>query len=449
MKLRSPSLFWRTFLLIALLLAGVLAALVQSFRLLEREPRAQHIAQQVTSIVNITRGALLYSDPALRRELLDDLADNEGIRIAPREATDRIVALPDRPLTRLILEKIQAELGPDTIVASEVNGVPGNWVSFTIDGDGYWVFIEREPLTRSGGPEWARWAVITTVLAVLVAIAITRVVNRPLKRLSQAAAELGAGHKPAPLPENGPVEIRTVNQSFNRMVADLAKLEHDRALLLAGISHDLRTPLTRLRLELDLTALPESTRAAMIDDIEQMDAIVGQFLDYARPAPQQAKAEVDLSALVEAALAHVRADEATQLNTDVAPGIRVEGYATELRRALDNLLTNAMRYGRDAQSGRLALHVELHNSDGRAVVAVEDHGPGIAEDIIPRLLRPFERGDTARGGHAGAGLGLSIVERIARLHGGSLKLRAVNATAPHGLRVELELPLTKDDQRPD
>jgi two-component system osmolarity sensor histidine kinase EnvZ len=441
LKLRSPPLFWRTFLLIALLLAGVLAALVQSFRLLEREPRAQHIAQQVISIVNITRGALLYSDPALRRELLDDLADNEGIRIAPREAADRIVALPDRPLVRLILEKIQAELGRDTIVASEVNGVPGNWVSFSIDGDGYWVFIEREPLTRSGGPEWARWAVITTLLAVLVAIAITRVVNRPLKRLSQAAAELGAGQKPATLPEDGPAEIRTVNQSFNRMVADLAKLEHDRTLLLAGISHDLRTPLTRLRLELDLTALPESTRAAMIDDIEQMDAIVGQFLDYARPAPQQAKAAVDLSALVEAALAHVRADEATQLQTDIAPGIHVAGYATELRRALDNLLTNAMRYGRDAQSGHLALRVELHNSDGRVVVAVEDHGPGIAEDAVPRLLRPFERGDTARGGHASAGLGLSIVDRIARLHGGSLTLRAVNATAPHGLRAELELPL--------
>ena len=125
-------------------------------------------------------------------------------------------------------------------------------------------------------------------------------------QLSRASAELGSGRNPQPLPETGPVEIRTVNESFNRMVADLGKLEADRALLLAGISHDLRTPLSRLRLELEMAQLPDSVRAAMVGDIEQMDAIVRQFLDYARKAPQAAATDVNLSAAVTAAVQRMR-----------------------------------------------------------------------------------------------------------------------------------------------
>jgi two-component system osmolarity sensor histidine kinase EnvZ len=439
--LRSPSLFWRTFLLISLLLVASLAAWLQSFRLLEREPRAQQIAQQVISIVNITRSALLYSDPELRSELLADLADNEGIRIAPRETTDRVTPFPDRPFVRMVTERVVATLGPETQFAVEVNGIVGNWVSFTLDGDAYWVYIEREPLTRTAGPQWARWGAVAAFLSVLVAIAITRLVNRPLKKLSEAAADFGAGRTPAPLPDSGPAEIRRVNQSFNDMVSALTKLEQDRTVLLAGISHDLRTPLTRLRLELDMNALPEATRAAMVDDIAQMDAIVGQFLDYARPAPQQPKAEVDLSALVETALTHVRTENHVRVETDIASGICVPGYATELRRALDNLLSNAQRYGRDPDNGELTLQVVLKDQGGSAALTIADRGTGIDDDARERLIRPFERGDTARGGH-GAGLGLAIVDRIVRLHGGSLQLGAAQDAAPRGLRIEMRFPKT-------
>jgi two-component system osmolarity sensor histidine kinase EnvZ len=277
---------------------------------------------------------------------------------------------------------------------------------------------------------------------VLGAVLITRVINLPLARLSAAARNLGEGKLPAVLPEVGPPEIRTVNASFNRMVTDLGKLEEDRAVLLAGISHDLRTPLTRLRLELEMTELPATSRSAMIGDLEQMDAIVRQFLDYARRAPQQPAERIDLSALVEQAPARVRvdADEHTTLNLRVAHGITVNGYRTELDRALDNLLVNAMRYGRDPATGRLDLTVTLASDGQEAVISVADHGPGVPTEQIDRLLRPFERGDSARSGSGGAGLGLPIVQRIARLHGGSLRLLA---NSPHGLRAELSLPLER------
>lgn len=439
MKLRSPSLFWRTFLLIVALIIAILLAWAQSFRLFERAPRAQQLAQQVVSIVNITKSALLYSDPALRRELLADLADNEGIRIVPREATDVVTPFPDIPLLRLASEEVIARLGPGTQVAGEVNQVQGVWVSFDIDGDAYWVFIERDPLARDAGTRWIRWAVVAGLLSILVAIAITRVVNRPLRQLADAARSLGAGHAPALLPDKGPAEIRTVNQSFNRMVADLTQLERDRAVLLAGISHDLRTPLTRLRLEIDINPLPESARSAMAGDIEQMDAIVGQFLDYARPAPQQPKERVQLAALVDLALAHARlsADSTATVTVEADRAACAEGHPTELARALENLITNASRYGRDPADGRLDLIIGVRRAGARVLLMVADHGPGIAPDMIDRLLRPFERGNPSRSEARGAGLGLAIVERIARLHGGELRLVA---NSPRGLRAEMWLP---------
>jgi two-component system osmolarity sensor histidine kinase EnvZ len=320
-----------------------------------------------------------------------------------------------------------------------VNKVQGIWVSFDIEGDGYWVFLERDPLARDVGTRWIQWAGMATLLSILVAVAITRVVNKPLRRLAAAARALGAGHAPEPLPDKGPAEIRTVNQSFNRMVADLTQLERDRAVLLAGISHDLRTPLTRLRLEIDINPLPEPARQAMAGDIEQMDAIVGQFLDYARPAPQQPKETVALAPLVEQALAHARftGDPTVNVQADLDPGARVSGHATELARAIENLVTNAGRYGRDPQSNRLDLAVSVRRERASAVLAVSDRGPGIAPEAVDRLLRPFERGDAARSEARGAGLGLAIVERIARLHGGRLQLLP---NQPGGLRAELWLP---------
>jgi two-component system osmolarity sensor histidine kinase EnvZ len=439
MALRSPSLFWRTYLLIDVQIIASLLARAQSYRLYERGPRAQQLAQQVISIVNITKSALLFSDASLRRELLADLTDNEGIRIVPREAADVITPFPDIPILRLAAEEVIDRLGPGTQLAAEVNKVQGIWVSFDIEGDGYWVFMERDPLARDVGTRWIQWAAMATLLSILVAVAITRVVNKPLRQLAAAARALGAGHAPEPLPDKGPAEIRTVNQSFNRMVADLTQLERDRAVLLAGISHDLRTPLTRLRLEIDINPLPEPARQAMAGDIEQMDAIVGQFLDYARPAPQQPKETVALAPLVEQALAHARftGDPTVNVQADLDPGARVSGHATELARAIENLVTNAGRYGRDPQSNRLDLAVSVRRERASAVLAVSDRGPGIAPEAVDRLLRPFERGDAARSEARGAGLGLAIVERIARLHGGRLQLLP---NQPGGLRAELWLP---------
>ena len=442
--MRSPTLFWRTFLLVALVLLASLLAWFQSFRVFEREPRAQQIAQQLVSIVSITRSALLYSDPAARRDLLAELADNDGIRIMPREPGDREEDHPRTPLADQVRAKVQERLGADTRLASEVNGIAGNWISFSIEGDAYWVFVERDPLSRDLGTQWIRWALIATLLSLLAAIAITRVVNLPLARLARAATDLGAGRTPATLPDRGPAEIRRVNQSFNRMVGDLQALDQDRAVLLAGISHDLRTPLTRLRLEAEMSARTESARAAMVADIEQMDAAIGQFLDYARTESREPARTVDLSALLSACAARHRADPPLRL--DIASGIEVRGHATDLQRAADNLIVNALRYGIDPAHPQ-PVTVSLREHGDTVSVEVVDRGPGIDANTTERLRRPFERGNAARSGDGGVGLGLAIVDRIARAHGGQLELLDTETEPRRGLRARLTLPRHRTSAR--
>jgi two-component system osmolarity sensor histidine kinase EnvZ len=448
---RSPPLFWRTFLLIVGLAVVCLAAWVPAVRVFEREPRAHQLAEQVVSIINATRIALVYSDPDRRRELLADLIENESLRVVALEPTDVVEPITDSSLLRLVEQEVQQRLGASTRLASSVNGVRGFWVSFAIDDDAYWVFIDRDLLRRDIGRGWIASAVLATLLSLLVAIAIARVVNRPLARLSQAAADLGAGRTPAALPDAGPIEIRTVNQSFNRMVSDLEKLNQDRAILLAGVSHDLRTPLTRLRLEIEINELPEASREAMIGDLEQMDLIVSQFLDYALPAPARSAEDVDLSALVHEAIVRNRlAPAAAAAGTDgaggIAPaqrlrlsiqdGILVQGYRAELARTLDNLLSNARRYGCDAD-GALDLEIALRRDGADALLVVADQGPGIAPADVPRLVRPFERGDSSRSGAVGAGLGLAIVERVARLHRAQVSFEP---NQPRGLRIVMRMP---------
>jgi two-component system osmolarity sensor histidine kinase EnvZ len=443
LRLRSPPLFWRTFLLILLLFAASMAAWWPTVQVFERAPRARQVAQQVVSIVNTTRSALVFSDPGRRRDLLNDLADNEGIRVVPLEPGDQLVPLPDDALVRLVTRNVRAKLGPATRLASEVNGVPGMWISFSIDDDAYWAFIDRDLLGGDVGREWIAWAALAAIISLLIAAAIAGLVNRPLAELSRAAAELGAGRTPRNLPDLGPPEIRMVNRSFNRMVDSLDRLERERAILLAGVSHDLRTPLTRLRLELEMSGLPEAVRGAMIGDLDQLELIVRQFLDYARPVGARPPQATDVSALALDALSRSRVGAAIRCRVDqqVEPGLHVLGHPTELARALDNMLNNAVQYGR-GPAGDLDLRLEVRRDGSEAIVAVSDSGPGIAPDQIERLLQPFERGDASRSGSGGAGLGLAIVDRIARAHHGRLQL---SANSPTGLRVELRLPAIARD----
>lgn len=433
-----PSLFWRTFLLLCSLIFFSVVGWLQSFRVLSELPYSQGVAQHIVSTANLTRYALVTADPLYRKDLLTVLAAREELLISPREHTDRVKPLPNDGFNSLIEQLVKANLGQSTVLAAEVNGVKGLWVSVDIDGDAYWLQTSDELLDPPYGTSWVWWAVAACLASLFGATLLARHVIKPLEALSNCAKQLGQGQVPDPLPENsGTAEIQAVNISFNRMVQDLRRMDADRELLLAGVSHDLRTPITRLRLEVELANLSEESRNAMVSDLEQMENIVTQFLAYARRSKSE-QVEVDLGEAVKAAMDNARLKSDSTIETEVSleTGHLVMAHPIELSRAIQNLFTNASRYGR-SEDGNLRLKVFVKKVGKNAELVVEDQGAGLPEDQRERVMRPFERGESARSGVTGTGLGLAIVDRIVRRSGGSVKLESAE---PHGLRVRITFP---------
>ncbi len=435
-------LFWRTFFMLSVLTMLSMASWIGMLNRVQREPQIQQTAELVVSVVTITKAALTHSAPELRRELLFELVSNEGIRIFSLQPTDRIEPPPPNTLMPEIAASIRTKLGADTRISSRVNGVAGFWISFKIDEDEYWLMLERERLAGLSGVQWLGWAGVVGVLSVLGAALISSLVNLPLARLTAAARAIAKGERPARLPEKGSQEIIEANRSFNQMVEDLAQVEKDRAVILAGISHDLRTPLARMQLELEMAPLDQAAREGMQSDIAQMDAIIGQFLDYAKPTEAASFVPVNLSELLEDTAREAARMPGMRVQTEIAPDIAVLGNATDLRRVLTNIVENARRYGQtpglDAVELDIRCAVKMNGNSKRAVVTIQDHGAGVPADQIAQLLKPFTRLDSARGQANGAGLGLAIVERVVSRHGAELTVRNREGG---GLLLQLALPL--------
>jgi two-component system osmolarity sensor histidine kinase EnvZ len=341
-----------------------------------------------------------------------------------------------------IVAAVRAKLGKDTRFSRRVNDVAGFWISFDIDGDKYWLMLERERLGALTRVQWLGWATVVGVLSLLGAALISSLINLPLARLTAAARAIAQGQRPAPLPEKGSKEIIEANRSFNQMAEDLAQVEKDRAVILAGISHDLRTPLARMQLEVEMASLPVDAREGMQSDIAQMDAIIGQFLDYARPTEAATFVAIDLSGML-----HDCAREAGRMpnvvvGTDIDPDVHVAGNETDLRRVINNIIENARRYGKTPGSEitqvDIGCRVKSTAHGRRAVIEIADHGVGVPPDQIDQLLKPFTRLDTARGQANGAGLGLAIVERVVSRHNAELDVRNRDQG---GLMVRIALPL--------
>jgi two-component system osmolarity sensor histidine kinase EnvZ len=420
---RGVSLFWRTFLFLALLLVGCIVAWLQTFRALEYEPRALQSANQLASLVNLSRAALVHSDAIARVSLIKTLASEEGLRIAPREPTDTFRLYNTDALSRNVAERLSGRLGPDTLVAREVNGAPGLWIGFTIDGDPYWLLTDPSRIGPVAGTTWLIWLGTAALLSLTGAALIARLINRPLKKLSFAASRVREGDFNASQLNEAVAtsEIREVNIGFNRMAQRLSKIEQDRALMLAGISHDLRTPLARLRLETEMSVDDPQAREHMAADIEQVNAIIDKFLDYARP--DQLKPErVSLNQVVDAAIFSVGQDANTYITTNIPRDTAVMGDAVELQRVFSNLLENAMRYGRDPQSGITKVEIAAKAKDDAVLVKLRDHGQGVNPEQLEQLTQPFFRGDVSRTAATGTGLGLAIVDRAVARMGGRFAL---------------------------
>lgn len=296
-------LFWKTFGMLFILVLTSVGAWLYGLSVLDEEPPgAERVSAHYFYYDANPLCADQRPDTSYRFDLIMALAQREGLNILPKEPSDRVEPLEDDRLNDLILENVRSSLGKDTMLARRINGMPGLWVSFKIDEDEYWLRCERSSNPPRLGTNWIFWFGGMLFVCTLFTVLLTNRLIDPLSRLSSYARQLGRGILPEPLPLDGPREIQEVNESFNVMVSDMKRLQSDRELLLAGVSHDLRTPITRLRLEVELAPISEETRNAMCSDLDQMESIVKQFMAYVRQGETELSV-VDISSTLREVIA--------------------------------------------------------------------------------------------------------------------------------------------------
>jgi two-component system osmolarity sensor histidine kinase EnvZ len=436
------SLLGRNLLLMAVLIVlGQLCAAVLVWHMILKRRVAQ-VADGVARNVAAIRAGLQALPPRQRQAFVQafnaEAAQTQARALAAAPGTWRAVLSPmERQFVRAVTQRLDHAQGPrpsaEPVWRRDSSGVLS--LRVVHEGAEYWLNLPSVFPTREFTGAWLMATLASMVLALVGAWWLQRHLNQPLQRVVLAAQRLARGQPPEPLPEDGPTEIATVAHSFNHMAHSLAAADQERALMLAGVSHDLRTPLTKLRLGVEIASaqVDAPLAASMARSIDEMDGIVGQFLQFARSGAAEAPTRASLNDLAQA-VAEAQADHGRALELELGmaalPDAPVRPQA--LRRALDNLVENAWRHGTPPVVLRTG-------ADAHSVwLEVQDQGPGITADDIDRMRQPFARGGgTARTGPPGAGLGLAIVERVARSHGGRLELHSAPGA---GLRARLVLP---------
>ncbi|EGR1701976.1 two-component system sensor histidine kinase EnvZ [Vibrio cholerae] len=388
------------------------------------------LAHEISLMLDDTSNPNVSSemDALLKRRVLEQL----GVTIHSNDSPEAVEYQHAISLD-LMSEEMSGELGSPTevrmalgeesyILWMKIDSLPGQ--------------LLRIPLSELQEEDFAplfRNSIIMALLIVIGGWLFIRLQNRPLIALEKAAKMVGRGETPPHLPEQGTLEIRSVTRAFNRMSKGIQALEEDRALLMAGISHDIRTPLTRIRLATEMMSPEDSYLAeSIISDTEECNQIISQFMDYLKPVNREAFEAVDLNDIASDVASSEGGYEVqieTDLQAELAPAF---GNPIAIKRSLSNLVVNALRYG----NGWVKVSSGMTADKKLVWLCVEDNGPGIDPSQVNKVFEPFTRGDTARGSE-GTGLGLAIVKRIVSQHHGAV---SVSNRTQGGLRAQISFP---------
>ena len=427
MRLLPRSLFARTALTLALVFVvfQVLAFWVVTRTLIL--PVAERSADDLAGLIVLSAQTWVELPPETRAAFERELARRHGLRLT----TVDVGATADAPrfAFRSQIEGALSVRMDEDIVLRGVPGTDAAWLDIPVGGHdlraGFF------PQRYAVKPPLAALAVIAlgTLLSLLTALFLVRRVTVPLARAVDATRRVGAGELPEPLPETGPAELAELARRFNAMAAEVRELLDNRTTLLAGISHDLRTPMTRMQLNLEL--LRDDPKPARIDralaDLADMNKLIAGYLELARSTQPQARSRFDLAVLLE----EVAADAG--LDWPATAPCEVEAGRLALRQIVANLVQNAQRYG-----GGSPVELALECDKRGARVIVRDSGPGIPDDQLEKVFRPFYRLEASRSqATGGTGLGLAIVRQLAEAHG--CRITLANRPAG-GLEAVLEVP---------
>ncbi|NEX17176.1 MAG: hypothetical protein C1943_11220 [Halochromatium sp.] len=435
MSLLPDSAFTRAALLIAVALIVTQLLVFVPLRQLIIAPAMEQMAISLADTSQLIAHLLQTEDAPQRSQSLSHLSQALGVRL------DQTAAGPpggepglyyQRVFTRVLKQRLgtthpyRVETGAPTVIWVRASQAPPAWVGLAMRG-----------IEAGAVPVILIWIGLGLSLALLIGFLLARSLTSGLRRLVGFARRIGRGEEPAEPPSTGPREVRELSQAMYQMARAIRRNAEERSLLLAGISHDLRTPLARMRLSLELAPeINDETRDSMVEDIDAIDTTVADFIASVRDEHDEPVNDCDLDALIRQTakrLAGPRMDTTAAIDPEISLDLEPLGLQRlrprAMARVLENLLLNARRHGAPP------IQVEARRRLGQIRVSIFDHGPGVTADELDRLLDPFQRGRAVAS--TGSGLGLATARRIIQEHGGELSLHQRPAG---GLEARIELP---------
>ena len=411
MRFLPQSTFGQTVVLIAgLLLINQIVTYLSVINYFIRPSYQQINTLVATQVEQIFLQDLNSPDNPLREEFMK----STGTRFHTAQ-TAMHAGLRDATYYSFMSDQISKKLGGKTDVRTTGGANYLIWIRPPQNPD-MWISIPMQGIEESDFSPLTMYLVVISILSVAGGWLFVRRLNRPLQALQKAARKVGKGQFPEPLPLEGSSEMVAVTNAFNKMSQGIHQLESDRVLMTAGISHDLRTPLTRIRLASEM--LPDDqawVKDGIEHDIEDLNAIIDQFIDYARQDRQEATENVDLNRVIKELIEGRILQPGTEIELQLAQLPNLKLRVVGIKRVLDNLIENAFRYG----SPHICIITKVDHKSKSLMCNIRDYGKGIPEAEIPSLFAPFAQGDKARGS-VGSGLGLAISKRIIESHGGQM-----------------------------
>ena len=357
----------------------------------------------------------------LFQEHLDFNVKFEPYKILPKEDLERWFSPIDRTLRRELKSKISNYWFDTTSYK--------NLIDLKIKyGDGYFQFyIPKERVMSSSARLFAFWITLPAFLLITIAIIFLKNQTRPIINLARASEKFGRGEDIEEFRPSGALEIRQAGFEFEKMRKRIIRHLNQRSEMLSGISHDLRTPLTRIKLQLSFIKDKEISKK-LSDDVEEMEKMLNEYLQFASSRSAETTETFDLSELLETTIMKY---EKKEITTDISKEVFLDGRKNLMQRCFSNLIDNAIKYSTN-------VYISLRKLNNNILITIDDDGPGIPENERENVFKPFYKIDKSRGdSKSSVGLGLSIASDIVKSHGGNIKLE----TSPtNGLRIKVILP---------
>ena len=426
-KLLPKQLFYRALLIVAIpiiiLQLTISIVFFDSLWIKTNKGMTRALVGEIKTFINAYEKEEYNKDSLiiLFQEHLDFNVKFEPYKILPKEDLERWFSPIDRNLRRELKSKISNYWFDTTSYK--------NLIDLKIKyGDGYFQFyIPKERVTSSSARLFAFWITLPAFLLITIAIIFLKNQTRPIINLARASEKFGRGEDIEEFKPSGALEIRQAGFEFEKMRKRIIRHLNQRSEMLSGISHDLRTPLTRIKLQLSFIKDKEISKK-LSDDVEEMEKMLNEYLQFASSRSAETTETFDLSELLETTIMKY---EKKEITTDISKEVFLDGRKNLMQRCFSNLIDNAIKYSTN-------VYISLRKLNNNILITIDDDGPGIPENERENVFKPFYKIDKSRGdSKSSVGLGLSIASDIVKSHGGNIKLE----TSPtNGLRIKVILP---------